>query len=278
MRTGWTLAAVGGLMTLGYPGMDLGTWTAEVPAAAPAAASAVQQDFRWTGRIDAGKTLEIRGINGAIRVERATGAEAEVVAQKTARRSDPADVEITVVPHDGGVTLCAVYPPVDGKENECRPGGGGHNNTHDNDVKVEWTVRLPDGVKLGAHTVNGDVTVRDASGAVQASTVNGDVDVATRGVAEASTVNGSIRAALGKADWTGTMAFSTVNGSVTLEVPAGLSADVEAATVNGSIETDFPITVQGKFGSRRLKGTIGNGGRGLDVETVNGSIRLRRTG
>jgi len=126
--------------------------------------------------------------------------------------------------------------------------------------------------------VNGDVTVRDASGAVQASTVNGDVDVATRGVAEASTVNGSIRAALGKADWTGTMAFSTVNGSVTLEVPAGLSADVEAATVNGSIETDFPITVQGKFGSRRLKGTIGNGGRGLDVETVNGSIRLRRTG
>lgn len=273
MRTGLTLAAVGGLMTLGYPGVNLGTWT---PAAAPPT-PAVQEDFRWTGRIDAGKTLEIRGVNGAIRVERATGGEAEVVAQKSGRKSDPAGVEIAVVPHDGGVTLCALYPPVDGKENECRPGGG-HNSTRDNDVKVEWTVKLPDGVKLGAHTVNGDVTVRDAGAEVRASTVNGDVDVATRGVAEASTVNGSVHAALGRADWTGTMEFSTVNGGVTVEIPANFSADVEAATVNGSIETDFPITVQGKFGSRQLKGTIGNGGRGLDISTVNGSIRLRKTG
>lgn len=271
MRTGLTLAAVGGLMTLGFPGMS---FEVGVPAAAPA----VQQDFRWTGRIEAGKKLEIRGVNGPIRVERATGNEAEVVAEKSARRSDPEDVEIVVVPHDGGVTLCAVYPPVDGKENECLPDGRGRNNTHDNDVKVSWTVKLPDGVKLGAHTVNGDVTVRDAGAEVRASTVNGDVDVATRGVAEASTVNGSIRAALGKADWTGTMEFHTVNGGVTIDIPASFSADVEAATVNGSIETDFPITVQGKFGSRRLRGTIGSGGRGLEIETVNGSIRLRKTG
>ena len=273
MRTALTLAAVGGLMTLGYPGVNLETGTPDAPVAAPA----VQQDFRWTGRIDAGKTLEIRGVNGEIRVERATGAEAEVVAQKSAHRSDPASVEIAVVPHEGGVTLCAVYPQTDDRANECLPGGGGHNNVKDNDVKVAWTVKLPDGVKLGAYTVNGDISVRDAGAAVHASTVNGDVDVATRGVAEASTVNGSIRAALGRADWTGTMEFSTVNGGVTLEVPASFNADIEAATVNGTIETDFPITVQGKFGSRRLKGTIGTGGRGLEVETVNGSIRLVKT-
>jgi hypothetical protein len=270
MRTGWTLAAVGGLLTLGYPGKA--PWM----VTGPTDAVAQGQDFRWSGRIESGKTLEIRGVNGEIRVERAAGAEAEVVAQKTGRKSDPSTVEIVVVPHGGGVTVCSVYPAVDGRENECKPGGG-RNNTRDNDVKVEWTVKLPDGVTLGAHTVNGDVTVRDVTGEVRATTVNGDVDVSTRGVAEAKTVNGSIRAALGRADWTGAMEFTTVNGGITVEVPDGFNARVEASTVNGSIETDFPITVQGKFGSRRLQGTIGTGGRDLELETVNGSIRLVRT-
>jgi hypothetical protein len=268
MKAEMMLAAIGGLVAVGV--QDLGT-----PWAAPAPRQG--GDFRWTGRLAAGQELEVRGINGGVRVEAATGAEAEVLATKTGRRSDPADVDIVVVPHDGGVTLCAVYPPVNGRENECLPGGGGRNNTRDNDVTVEWTVRLPDGVNLSAHSVNGDVTVREVTGEVHASTVNGDVDVSTRGVAEASTVNGSIHASLGRADWTGTMAFTTVNGGITLDVPGDLAADVEATTVNGTIETDFPITVQGRFGSRRLRGTIGAGGRDLDLETVNGSIRLRKS-
>lgn len=287
MRTEMLLAAVGGLVAVGYPLPEQhgthGEHAGHHPLAVHvghAAAPALQQEgseFRWTGRLAAGKTLEIRGVNGAIVVERAAGGEAEVVATKSGRKSDPAEVEIAVVPHDGGVTLCALYPAVDGKENTCAPGGG-RTSSKDNDVKVEWMVRLPDGANLAAHTVNGDVSARDLTGTVRASTVNGDVDVATRGIAEATTVNGSIHAALGKADWSGTMSFTTVNGGITVEVPSGLGAEVEATTVNGSIDTDFPITVQGKFGARSLKGTIGGGGRGLELETVNGSIRLRKTG
>lgn len=269
MRTGLMLAAVGGLMVSAQP------WGG-VPPLPVGMPSAQEQDFRWAGRMADGQTLEIRGVNGAIRVEAASGAQAEVTARKSARRSDPSDVEIVVVPHDGGVTLCALYPSERGRENECRPGGG-RNNTHDNDVKVEWTVRLPSGIHLSAHTVNGDVTVREAGASVRATTVNGDVDIVTRGTAEARTVNGSIDASLGRADWQGTMRFSTVNGGITLGVPASISADVEASTVNGSIESDFPITVRGRFGPRSLRGTIGDGGRDLELETVNGSIRLRRS-
>jgi hypothetical protein len=241
----------------------------------PAAQPQQQEDFQWHGKIAAGKTLEIRGVNGAIRAERATGSEVEVSAVKSGRRSDPSDVEIQVVPHDGNVTICAVYPSNRDRQNECLPGGG-HNSTHNNDVKVEWTVKLPAGVAFDGNTVNGDVSVENLAGDVRASTVNGDVSVSTSAIAEASTVNGSIRVAMGRADWTGTMKFSTVNGGITVDVPADLSAEIDAATVNGGIETDFPITVQGRFTSRRMHGTIGQGGRGLDLETVNGSIRLRK--
>jgi DUF4097 and DUF4098 domain-containing protein YvlB len=102
--------------------------------------------------------------------------------------------------------------------------------------------------------------------------------VSTTGTAEATTVNGSVRASMGRADWTGTMKFNTVNGGITVEVPADFSADVEASTVNGSIETDFPLTVQGRFMNRRLRGRVGAGGRTLEMESVNGSIRLRKAG
>jgi len=63
-----------------------------------------------------------------------------------------------------------------------------------------------------------------------------------------------------------------------VEVPADLNADIEAGTVNGGIETDFPITVRGRFMNRRMSGRVGSGGRTLEMETVNGSIRLRKTG
>jgi DUF4097 and DUF4098 domain-containing protein YvlB len=67
-----------------------------------------------------------------------------------------------------------------------------------------------------------------------------------------------------------------VNGSITVTLTGDINADVSASTVNGSISTDYPLTVQGRFGPKRLHGTIGSGGRALSMATVNGSIELRR--
>ena len=89
-------------------------------------------------------------------------------------------------------------------------------------------------------------------------------------------VNGEIVASLGRATWSNALEFRTVNGGITLDLPAGLSTEVRATTVNGDIQTDFPLMVTGRLGPRRLHGTIGSGGRRLALETVNGSIRLRK--
>jgi DUF4097 and DUF4098 domain-containing protein YvlB len=113
---------------------------------------------------------------------------------------------------------------------------------------------------------------------VHASTVNGGINVSTSGLAKANTVNGSIKASMGRADWTGDLDFETVNGSITVEMPADVGARVKASTVNGGMETDFPLTIQGKFSNRKMEGTIGGGGRDLNLETVNGSIRLKKSG
>ncbi len=246
-------------------------------AVAMTGGTAAQQDWEWRGRIASGSAIEVKGINGEVRAAAHDGSEVQVTAElREHRRGYAEDIEFEVLEHEGGVTICAVYPtPRDAdRANECRPGDRGRMNTRNNDVEVNFTVRVPAGVGFTGRTVNGEVSVESLSGDVEAHTVNGDVEVSTSGFAQATTVNGSIWAAVGRSDWVGSLEFETVNGSITVELPQGAGAEVSARTVNGGIETDFPLTVRGRFSSRRLTGTIGEGGRRLWLETVNGSIRL----
>jgi DUF4097 and DUF4098 domain-containing protein YvlB len=149
-------------------------------------------------------------------------------------------------------------------------------STRDNDVEVHFTVRVPRGVGFAPRTVNGDVNASDLDGDVEATTVNGSIELSTSGRAEARTVNGSIRARGGRSDWKGTVDFETVNGSITVELPADTNLEFDAETVNGSIETDFSLSSQGRRTRRHLSGTIGSGGRRMQLETVNGSIAIRK--
>ena len=266
MRLFPVLAVIGAIV---YTGAD--AWG---PSGTPVRASQ-QDDFEWRGRLAQGQTLYIRGVNGPIEATLASGSEIEVRAVKTeGRRGNADDVTVEVVEHDGGVTICAIYPSKDRDDpNECRANGRGRNNVNNNDTKVEFTVRVPAGVNFVGRSVNGGIAVDGLQSDVDAATVNGDIDVTTSGTAEARTVNGDVRATLGST-LTADLEFSTVNGRITVELPSGVSANVHAGTVNGSIETDFPLTVMGRWGPREMRGTIGGGGPELSLETVNGSIRL----
>jgi DUF4097 and DUF4098 domain-containing protein YvlB len=254
---------------------SLHTITHAAPAAEPQRQG---NEFRWHEPLAAGRTIEIRGINGNVSAEPATGGEVEVVAVKRARRSDPDEVRIEVVRHAEGVLICAVYPNPGGEPNTCEVGSqnrGSH--VHDNDTSVNFTVRVPSGVNFHGRTVNGNVEAEGLSSDVLAQSVNGSINVSTSGFARAQTVNGSIRAVVGSTDGPAGLEFKTVNGGIDLTLPASLSARVEAKTLNGEITSDFPLTVSGTFSRRRLSGTIGGGGdRQLILETVNGSVQIRR--
>lgn len=257
MRTNWTGAIIVGLALLGV------------------CDAAAQTDFQWHGPLGAGQTIEIKGINGDVRATASSSGEAGVTATRTARRSNPADVRIEVVPHAGGVTICAVYPNVPGREpNRCEPGGGGGSNTRDNDTVVHFDVRVPYGVSFVGRTVNGEINAESLQADAEAYTVNGSVRLTTTGSALASTVNGSVNVSMGRADWPNGATFKTVNGGITLTLPNAVDAELRAEVLNGSIKSDFPVTVTGQVSRRRLDGRIGSGGRELNLSTVNGSIRL----
>lgn len=233
--------------------------------------------FHWSGKLPADQIVEIKNVNGSIDADGNGGDQVEVTAEKSGPHAD--EVRIEVATSDKGVIICAIYPKgfFGGYSGPCSSSWHA-NNINGNDTKVHFIVHLPKNLRFGAQDINGDVNAKGLGRFVHGESVNGSVRISTSAWAEAETVNGSIEARMGSADWTGRLAFKSVNGSVTLELPDDLSADINFKSLNGGIRSDFPLTIGGGFVGHTAKGRIGNGGRELTIETVNGSVNVREAG
>ncbi|GJG87364.1 hypothetical protein tb265_25450 [Gemmatimonadetes bacterium T265] len=240
--------------------------------------------FTWDGRVPAGRWLYVKNLSGPIHVESASGDQVVITADRTTRGdANPQDVRFVAQKADDGqgMVICALW----GANTTCdergyhgeRHSGDWDGNHRDGWVSVEFTVRVPRGVKLDLATVNGGLDVRGATADVVANTVNGSVRAETGGgPVSARTVNGSVWARMLNTGDARDLEFTTVNGSVTVEMPATLGAEVELSTVNGRVGTEFPVTISGRIDPRRLRATIGDGSRHVRLRTVNGSVDLRR--
>jgi hypothetical protein len=224
-----------------------------------------------------GGTIRVENLNGSIDVAASDNGTTTVSAVKRWRRGDPSMVRILVEPGNNGVTVCALW----GDEKSCNDQGSHnyHGDRH-NDVSVQFTVHVAKGVKVDVNTVNGSLDVSGATASVDAETVNGRVEVATLGgPVSAKTVNGSVHATIEHLIKSSEpLELETVNGSVELEAPADLSADVDAETTNGGIQSDFPLTISSGMIGKHIRGTVGQGGRKVQLHTTNGSVKLRKLG
>jgi hypothetical protein len=256
-----------------------------VVAVGAAAAAAQEAPFRWSGALAKGKVLEVKGISGSIRAERASGTTAEVVAEKDGRSSDFGAVEIRTEENADGIVVCAVYHPERYEEKGCDVGRSrrddrGRDRERSINVQVDFVVKLPDGVKLVASQVSGDVDARDLHSDVTANSVSGDITLVTTGVAEARTVSGSLDIEMASLDWK-RLSFKTVSGDITLRLPSEIAAAVDFESLSGDLDTDFALALQGRQQRRwvgaHIQGTIGDGGgRSLELNTVSGDVTLRR--
>lgn len=249
--------------------------------------------WRWDGRVDAGRWVRIYNLNGGIEFTASPDNQVHIIAEKNVRRGDTRDVYFQVIQSsNGNLTVCAIFH----EETRCEEDSYStrSRNNEQNRVSVDMRVQLPRNTRWQASSVNGGVSIRDggeeviaksvnggvsvsnARGPVKASTVNGGINVTTStGPVSATTVNGSVTARMESLSGDEDMNFSTVNGSVRVEVPRDFDADVRFDTMNGSISSDFPIKLSGRFGPRHAEGTIGRGGRNIRAKSVNGSVILR---
>ncbi len=115
--------------------------------------------------------------------------------------------------------------------------------------------------KLNATTGDGHIQANGRFDELELKTGDGHVDVSAR--------HGSTLAA----PWR----LETGDGSVSLELPPDLSADVDLHTSDGHIDLDMPITTEGKIRQNEIHGKLNGGGSLLTIRTGDGSIRLKRS-
>jgi hypothetical protein len=144
---------------------------------------------------------------------------------------------------------------------------------------VSYEISVPNRTDLSLDTENGPVSVEDVSGTMRLTAQNGPLTLErVAGDVRAHAQNGPLAVTLEGLRWQGAgLDASTQNGPLVLTIPEGYNANLEAGTVNGPMSVDFPITLQGRIGGRRITTTLGQGGPTVRVVTTNGPAILRRS-
>ena len=163
--------------------------------------------------------------------------------------------------------------------------------------RVDIDIRMPREGKIDLHTGDGRIDVSQLKGEIQLRSGDGSQELTdVDGKLRATTGDGHIRAngrfdeldlhtgdgrIEARANTGSALASSwrieTGDGSVTLEVPESIAADVDLHTGDGHIDLELPVVVTaGRIRPHDVHGKINGGGNLLAIHTGDGSIRLEK--
>lgn len=217
-------------------------------------------DFERSFSLSEDGTVRIKNLNGSVRVGVSDGNRVLLRGRKTAKK-------------DGDLQRIAVET-VESPERieiETRIPRGLRG------ASVSYELTIPRGARVQVSSVNGSIRINGIQGETRAESVNGAVKIeGVSGSVTAKTVNGSLNVGWDSLGASAKHSLKTVNGSLKIRMPVDAQGAFEVKTVNGSIRTDLPLEVRkGRFGRHgSISQTIGQGGPGFALSTVNGSISV----
>jgi hypothetical protein len=162
---------------------------------------------------------------------------------------------------------------------------------------VNFTIEVPRRTNLKLNVVNGQsITVDGVEGDIETSNINGPSTTLTNvsGSVVAHATNGKLVATIARVAAQKAMAFTSMNGTVDVTLPASVKANVKLRSDQGDVFTDFDIQltsskeapvvkdtrqVNGRYRievDRSLYGTINGGGPEFELRSFNGNVYLRR--
>ena len=136
--------------------------------------------------------------------------------------------------------------------------------------------------RIVASSVNQGIKISGASGDITAETHNGSISlnkIASSNV-EVATINGQI-VYDGTVTDKGRYRLTTHNGHVTVLIPETSNVTFVVRTYQGTFSSQIPLQGPPREEARRgrrLTYTLGNGSAEMEIESLGGSIRVRRPG
>lgn len=158
-------------------------------------------------------------------------------------------------------------------------------------LKVKFTLKVPEQVNLKLHTSGGAIHIYNTQGQVKANTSGGSISVAnvqgntqletSGGSVELSNINGQINASTSGGNMRFTLndpladkvEMHTSGGSITVELPEESAFYLRASTSGGRVKSEFPV--QGTIKKQRIDGEINGGGHLLELHTSGGNVHIR---
>jgi len=241
------------------------------------------------------KQIVVDNISGSIVVVGYNGSDIQLVAHRTSYgtsadrlRESKEKIRLDIREEPGKIVLYVKTPW------RCEDGSVSYHRRDDDgfDADFDFELKVPSNADFFLKTVNkGAITVSNMNGTFEVSNVNGGIAMSgISGAGFVSTVNGKIGVRFRK-NPESRCGFKTVNGSIEMEVPGELSADLKLKTFNGEVYSDFDVTglpheasSPERIGRRTVyRGDeffsvrAGRGGPEMLFETLNGDIRILRT-
>jgi hypothetical protein len=226
----------------------------------------------WTRTYELAKggRVEVINVNGVIEVFPATGSEIEVVAKREVRTRTDEEAKARLAKAEMVEDVGPDHVRVQMKDPSVSFGP--------NRVNIQYRVSVPAGLALSFRTENGAVRLQNVDGRITAASTNGPIiGRGLSGTIDASTVNGGIEIAMQALS--GDSKIVTVNGPATLTLAPDINAEIEAAAVNGGVRTEdgLPLKASERT-NRRVSGRLNNGGPRISVQTTNGGVRIGMSG
>jgi DUF4097 and DUF4098 domain-containing protein YvlB len=133
--------------------------------------------------------------------------------------------------------------------------------------------------EMNMRSGDGSQNIEGVDGKLRASTGDGHITADGRfDELELKTGDGRVDARAGSgSSVAGEWRLETGDGSVTLEVPGNLAADVALQTGDGHIDLDLPVVTEGKLKQNEIHGKLNGGGKLMTIHTGDGSIHLRKS-
>jgi len=158
-------------------------------------------------------------------------------------------------------------------------------------LRVEFTVTVPQQFDVEIDTAGGSINVADLEGNLSAETSGGSIRIGSiRGAVElntsggsisteevygplnAHTSGGSIRATFAE-QLTENAVLDTSGGSITAYLVSDVKIELNASTSGGRVKTDFEV--DGRIKKQSIRGEINGGGPELRLRTSGGSVSVR---
>jgi hypothetical protein len=130
---------------------------------------------------------------------------------------------------------------------------------------------------LTATTSGGGVDIDGVGGDLFASTSGGGVEIRGAGArVEARSSGGPVTVRFAAGNNRGGV-LSTSGGGVRTEIDPRVALTIDASSSGGHVESDVPVTVQGRLDKDSLRGELNGGGALLRLRSSGGGVRITAT-